>query len=102
MPQDAAVATDTERYADLADYHKFVKRDTPKAERRLLGVGDIWSNAVRCRTCGELVRSRHRHDFRWCKCGTVAVDGGSWYSKRSVKEEADFEEMTELFDDVEV
>lgn len=85
----------------MRDYQRLVSRDTPKADRRRLGVGDIWSNAVRCRQCAEVVRSRNRHDFRRCGCGAVAVDGGSWYAKRSVREDAGYDEMTEMFDDLE-
>jgi len=31
---------------------------------------------VFCEKCGVAVYSRARHDFRYCKCGNVAVDGG--------------------------
>lgn len=33
-------------------------------------------NAIRCKNCDDLIYSRARHDFRWCSCGTVAIDGG--------------------------
>lgn len=66
----------------MIDYHDFTTIDTPLAERRRLGVGDIWINAARCLRCDEVVRSRNRHDFRACKCGAIMVDGGSWYSRR--------------------
>jgi uncharacterized protein (DUF433 family) len=42
----------------------------------------IIRNSVRCRRCGDEIVSRHRHDFRWCSCGAVAVDGGTAYLKR--------------------
>lgn len=40
-------------------------------------------NAVQCAKCDDVVVSTHRHDFRYCKCGAIAVDGGLDYLKRS-------------------
>lgn len=28
-----------------------------------------------------MIYSRNRHDFRWCSCKTVAIDGGSDYTR---------------------
>ena len=39
-------------------------------------------NKVRCHHCGDEPESKHVHDFRWCKCGAIAVDGGPYYAKR--------------------
>lgn len=36
---------------------------------------------VRCKVCGDVIQSMHRHDFKWCKGGHVAVDGGNSYLK---------------------
>lgn len=36
---------------------------------------------IECLKCGDKVWSRHAHDFRWCKCGKVAIDGGRQYTK---------------------
>ena len=36
---------------------------------------------IKCNICGDELFSMHRHDFRWCKCGLVAVDGGNDYFK---------------------
>ena len=49
-------------------------------------------NAIRCKKCGEIIESKHRHDFKFCKCGTVAVDGGHDYLRRIGKDE-DYEEL---------
>ena len=67
----------------IVDYQEFTNIDTPKSERRRLGVGDVWSNAAECLECGQTVRSCNRHDFRSCRCGNLSVDGGSWYCKRT-------------------
>lgn len=39
-------------------------------------------NAAECGECGDVIESRHRHDFVWCSCGNLAVDGGLDYAKR--------------------
>jgi len=31
---------------------------------------------VKCLKCGDIITSNYRHDFRWCSCESVAVDGG--------------------------
>lgn len=40
-------------------------------------------NKIRCKKCGDIIESTHRHDFKICKCGAVAVDGGHDYLRRS-------------------
>jgi hypothetical protein len=45
----------------------------------------IVRNSLRCLGCGEEIVSGHRHDFRYCRCGNVAVDGGRDYRKRLYK-----------------
>jgi hypothetical protein len=40
-------------------------------------------NAAQCRKCGDLIVSKHRHDFVTCKCGAISVDGGLNYSRRT-------------------
>lgn len=39
-------------------------------------------NAIRCLKCDTRVESKHTHDFRYCKCGHVFVDGGPDYNRR--------------------
>jgi hypothetical protein len=38
---------------------------------------------VICQKCHTFVYSRTHHDFRWCPCRSVAVDGGFEYLKVS-------------------
>lgn len=33
-------------------------------------------NAQKCLMCGDVIYSRARHDFHYCSCGNVFVDGG--------------------------
>lgn len=42
----------------------------------------ISCNKARCSKCQTIIISRHVHDFKWCKCGSVAVDGGHDYIRR--------------------
>ena len=39
-------------------------------------------NKIKCNKCGDVIESKHRHDFKFCKCGAVAVDGGHDYLRR--------------------
>jgi hypothetical protein len=51
-------------------------------------------NAAQCLRCNDIIESKHRHDFVWCKCGAVAVDGGLEYARRVGKQE-DMEDLCE-------
>ena len=42
----------------------------------------IITNKVKCKKCGDIIESKHRHDFKYCKCGSIAVDGGHDYLRR--------------------
>ncbi len=39
-------------------------------------------NKIRCRKCGDIIESLSVHDFKFCRCGAVAVDGGHDYLRR--------------------
>jgi hypothetical protein len=34
---------------------------------------------LKCRKCGDVIESKYRHDFVWCKCKSIFVDGGNDY-----------------------
>jgi len=58
----------------------------------------IVRNRIKCRSCGDIIESTHRHDFKWCSCRKVAVDGGLDYPKRlfpSEPMEDHLEDLTE-------
>lgn len=56
----------------------------------------IKRNVIKCNHCGDVIESTHVHDFKFCSCGTVAVDGGKQYCKRCFKTSPDdFEDLTE-------
>lgn len=53
----------------------------------------ILSNQIRCVKCGDEPYSASVHDFKYCECGAVAVDGGMSYLRRIGKPE-DMVEMS--------
>jgi hypothetical protein len=59
-----------------------------------IGEFDFMRNRIKCRKCGDIIESKNRHDYVTCKCGAVAVDGGSSYLKRT-GDPADIEELEE-------
>lgn len=62
--------------------------------------------AIKCKKCGDTVFSRTTHDFRYCGCKLVAIDGGGDYT-RIIGEQKDYETLQidlkqtekELYDD---
>lgn len=55
----------------------------------------IITNKIRCNKCGDIIKSTSVHDFKFCKCGAVAVDGGHDYLRRCGKRE-NWEEFSEI------
>ena len=47
----------------------------------------IIRNAIRCKKCGDIIESKTVHDFKFCSCGSCAVDGGHDYQRRCGKPE---------------
>lgn len=63
----------------------------------------IIKNRIKCRTCGDIIESVYRHDFRSCSCGRVAVDGGHDYLRRGyIDSRADYEELSVFAPDEEM
>lgn len=42
----------------------------------------ILVNQIRCKKCGDIIESKSVHDFNFCRCESVAVDGGHDYLRR--------------------
>lgn len=58
-------------------------------------MGKIIKNAIRCKNCGDVIVSEHRHDFKYCSCKMVAVDGGNSYLRRCfTNSQDDYEELS--------
>ena len=41
----------------------------------------IKRNAIRCKLCGDVIESKHIHDWVQCECGACFVDGGKEYAR---------------------
>ena len=53
-------------------------------------------NAIRCNNCKDIIESKHTHDFKFCKCGMVGIDGGLNYTRRIFKNSPnDFTDLSE-------
>lgn len=49
---------------------------------------------IRCKKCRDVIESCTVHDFKFCSCGSCAVDGGHEYLRRCGNPE-DWEELSE-------
>lgn len=55
----------------------------------------IARNRAKCLVCGDVIESKHRHDFVTCSCGNLSVDGGKDYLRRSYKDDR-WEDKSEM------
>ncbi len=55
----------------------------------------IICNKAKCKKCGDIIESKHVHDYVKCKCGAISVDGGHYYLKRSFPGGADYRDYIE-------
>lgn len=54
-------------------------------------------NKCQCRHCGDIIESKHRHDFVSCKCGAIFTDGGTAYIRRGAKDLNDIIDLSETY-----
>lgn len=53
-------------------------------------------NRAKCRLCGDIIESKHRHDLVACKCGAIFIDGGLDYLRGGARDSLeDFIPMSE-------
>lgn len=43
-------------------------------------------HAIKCPRCGDIIYSRHIYDFKRCRCGFCAIDGGREYTRVVAKD----------------
>ena len=55
----------------------------------------IIKNAIQCKLCGEVIESKHVHDFVQYKCGACAVDGGHDYLRRCFRDKDCYIDLSE-------
>lgn len=64
----------------------------------------IKKNRIKCLFCNDIIESKSVHDYKKCKCGKVATDGGTQYIRISfpsgMKPEDCFLNMCEYTDDI--
>lgn len=54
----------------------------------------LLENKAKCNHCGDIIESKHRHDYVSCSCKRIAVDGGLDYAKRAFTIPSDYTEMS--------
>ena len=54
-------------------------------------------NRAKCLKCGDIIESRHQHDFVRCSCGNLFIDGGTGYFTRvGIGEPGTMEDLCEF------
>ena len=36
---------------------------------------------IQCKLCRSIIQSMYRHDFKFCSCGSIYIDGGTDYTR---------------------
>ncbi len=49
-------------------------------------------HAVFCKKCKQTIESNHLHDFKYCSCGAVGIDGGISSGNRILGNPSDIED----------
>ena len=63
-------------------------------------MGKIIRNVIKCNTCGDVIESTFTHDFKFCSCGRVFIDGGLSYLRRGFQDSPDdYTDLSEFTDD---
>ena len=71
------------------------EKENQKCAKEGMTMPRIIKNAIRCKKCGDVIESKTIHDFKFCGCGSCAVDGGHDYLRRCGNRE-DWEELSEV------
>ena len=56
-------------------------------------------NKCQCRKCGDVIESKHGHDFVRCKCGAIFTDGGKSYIRRGAHDLNDIIDLSETYEE---
>lgn len=51
-------------------------------------------NSAQCLGCGDVIESKHRHDFVSCSCKNLSVDGGLSYARRLYHNPEDVKDLS--------
>lgn len=52
-------------------------------------------NKCQCKLCGDIIESKHGHDFVWCRCGEIFTDGGTNYLRRGANDLSNIIDLSE-------
>ena len=53
-----------------------------KIKHKAISNNKILVNKIQCNKCKDIIESKNVHDFKWCSCKSIAVDGGLEYLRR--------------------
>ena len=56
--------------------------NSEKTKAKDLSDKKILVNKIQCKKCKDIIESKYVHDFKWCVCRNIAVDGGLVYLRR--------------------
>lgn len=56
----------------------------------------VISNKAQCKLCNDVIESTSGHDFKYCSCGEIFVDGGKSYLRRGAKNFYNFIDLSEV------
>lgn len=56
----------------------------------------ILNNQIQCRSCGEIIESKSKHDFVTCSCCKCSVDGGHEHLRRLAESKESYIELSIL------
>jgi tRNA(Ile2) C34 agmatinyltransferase TiaS len=73
--------------------------ETKIMNKKILKREVVVVNKAQCKLCGDVIESKHGHDFVRCKCGEIAVDGGKNYLRRSAKNLDNIIELSETYEE---
>ena len=45
------------------------------------GMPSHWGPRAKCKLCQTVIQSKFQHDFKYCECGAIFVDGGGSYTR---------------------
>lgn len=96
LPTTNWVAKKPKKEYPVTDYMDFTYWEMKPKDRLKLDVGDVYDNKIQCTKCNWIIRSKNRHNFVRCRCGAVAIDGGSWY-RRVLGKPEDYIDRSKLF-----
>jgi hypothetical protein len=61
-----------------------------------LSTNKIKRNAAHCLSCNKIIESKHTHDFVYCECENIFVDGGKAYIRRGIKNPSMYIDLSEF------